>query len=136
MNTLLFKLLLALPALIVGNILVGMGKGSYENEFDMALVKKGLLKGVLIYAAIAILAGVGYYLNDFQVNINGANVTILGALEILMYGTVGWYIVEILGKLSEILPSKVKAVIEESNISQADLEEENAHLTGEDYDQE
>ncbi len=108
----MIKLLQALPIAIIANIIGGMVIGRMKFEFNKDKLVRGLLKGLGIYSMVGLYTLLGYILPEFMVDLNGTQVTIMDAITIMMYGFVGWYIVDGLKKFAKILPSSKEIQID------------------------
>jgi len=106
----MINLLLALPCAIGANIIFGMVHAKLEYEFDWQIAKRGIIKGIAVYAGVGLLSAVAYILPSFEVVIAGVSVTVLGALITALYGGITFYVVKAVGNFREILNVDVKDV--------------------------
>lgn len=97
--TLVWPVALGLLLLIAANIALGSCDAWIAGKFDVAVLIKGLIKGLII-ALCALGAYIAGWLNgDIAFNFNGENVTLAAAMTVLMIAAYSLYAVAVLKKL-------------------------------------
>ena len=84
-----------LPLAIIAKNLLGAGHAQQSNQLNWNYLKRGLYKGLLIYTAIAVLSVMAALSNDLSVNINGAKLTLVQAVTVVIMGAVAVYVKDI-----------------------------------------
>lgn len=98
--------LIALPIIIVGNILFGLASGSIQYGFDKEKFKLGLVKGVSMYGGILMLVLVSIIMVDLKVALGGSEYGLIDAMYIIVYGAIGNYAFSAIVNLKSLLNYK------------------------------
>ncbi|WP_159638706.1 hypothetical protein [Erysipelothrix anatis] len=91
----LWVALVSLPLVIITKNLLGAGHSLQLNDFNWNYLKRGLFKGILIYSAIGVLMLIAVLNDDLGANINGATVSVVKGLTVIIMGTVAVYVKDI-----------------------------------------
>ncbi len=121
MNELL-NYLIALPLAFLANVVLGAEVGRMREQFSKTILINGLIKGLLMYIAIGLLVGVVHFIPELQVNLDGTDLGVIQALNLLILGGIMWYVVGVLQKLGTLLKGKERVieVIEDSGALEYD----------------
>lgn len=98
--------LIALPIAYLANTTGGVAVGTLQAKFDKEILKRGLIKGLFIYITIGLLVAVVYFIPDIQVNLDGTNIGVIEAMNIMLALSVGFYVVDALKKLATLFKGK------------------------------
>ena len=90
----LINYLIALPLAFLANVVLGAEVGRMKEQFSKTILVNGLIKGLLMYIAIGLLVGVVYFIPELQVNLDGTDLGVIQALNLLHirwnYVVCGW----------------------------------------------
>lgn len=111
----LLLVLLVLPLSIIAHNLFGAALAGidYKDNFDKDLLKKGIIKGGLVYLGILIYAGISFLMEDLQVQLNGNMYSLVDAMYVIVLATVTRYAKQGIENLIEIMKYKVDSNKEE-----------------------
>ena len=118
----LFNYLIALPLAFLANVVLGAEVGRMKEQFSKTILVNGFLKGLFMYISIGLLVGVVHFIPELQVNLDGTDLGVIQALNLLILGGIMWYVVEVLKKLGTLLKGKERVieVIEDSGALEYD----------------
>ena len=123
--TFLYKLLVAIPILIVANIILGVAISDFKHTFDKEVFIRGVKKGALIYVSVALIVAVGYILPELSVNVNGAELTLFDAITATLWAVALLYAKEVIEKFIKVWQLKANEVSSiDSGVVQIDFKEE------------
>ena len=108
--TFLYKLLVAIPILIVANIILGVAISDFKHTFDKEVFIRGVKKGALIYVSVALIVAVGYILPELSVNVNGAELTLFDAIIATLWAVALLYSKEVIEKFIKVWNLKANEV--------------------------
>ena len=108
--TFLYKLLVAIPILIVANIMLGVAISDFKHTFDKEVFIRGVKKGALIYVSVALIVAVGYILPELSVNVNGAELTLFDAITATLWAVALLYSKEVIEKFIKVWNLKANEV--------------------------
>ena len=108
--TFLYKLLVAIPILIVANIMLGVAISDFKHTFDKGVFIRGVKKGALIYVSVALIVTVGYILPELSVNVNGAELTLFDAIIATLWAVALLYSKEVIEKFIKVWNLKANEV--------------------------
>ena len=108
--TFLYKLLVAIPILIVANIILGVAISDFKHTFDKEVFIRGVKKGALIYVSVALIVAVGYILPELSVNVNGAELTLFDAITATLWAVALLYAKEVIEKFIKVWNLKANEV--------------------------
>ena len=106
----LYKLLVAIPILIVANIMLGVAISDFKHTFDKEVFIRGVKKGALIYVSVALIVAVGYILPELSVNVNGAELTLFDAIIATLWAVALLYSKEVIEKFIKVWNLKANEV--------------------------
>ena len=105
--------LLLLPLAIIAKNLIGAGGALLQPDaFKPEYLKRGLFKGLLIYAGIGVLALMATIAKELSVNIGGNDYNLIQAVIVLVMGAVALYIRDTFQLLSTIFKQQTVDAIE------------------------
>ena len=84
--------LILLPLSILAKNLFGAGNGIQNNNFKSEYLKRGLFKGVLIYAGIGVLSVMALLSDELSVVIGGSEYGLIEATILIITGATLLYI--------------------------------------------
>ncbi len=96
------RVLTALPFIMVINNLFGAALAGFGQKFDSNRLKAGLSKGILVYAGIALFAGVSMYLPELQVEFSGELYSVVDGMYVVIWAAVGIYAADAFAKLIKL----------------------------------
>lgn len=108
--TFLYKLLVAIPILIVANIMLGVAISDFKHTFDKEVFIRGVKKGALIYVSVALIVAVGYILPELSVNVNGTELTLFSAITATLWAVALLYSKEVIEKFIKVWQLKANEV--------------------------
>ena len=108
--TFLYKLLVAIPILIVANIMLGVAISDFKHTFDKEVFIRGVKKGALIYVSVALIVTVGYILPELSVNVNGTELTLFSAITTTLWAVALLYSKEVIEKFIKVWNLKANEV--------------------------
>lgn len=106
----LYKLLVAIPILIVANIMLGVAISDFKHTFDKEVFIRGVKKGALIYVSVALIVTVGYILPELSVNVNGSELTLFSAITATLWAVALLYAKEVIEKFIKVWQLKANEV--------------------------
>ena len=105
--------LLLLPLAILAKNLIGAGGALLQPDaFKSEYLKRGLFKGLLIYAGIGVLAIMATIAKELSVNIGGNDYNLIQAVIVLVMGAVAIYVRDTFQLLSTIFKQETVEVVE------------------------
>lgn len=96
------RVLTALPFIMLINNLFGAALAGFGHKFDSNRLRAGLSKGFLVYAGVALFAGVSMYLPELQVGFNGELYSIVDGMYVVIWGANGVYAADAFAKLIKL----------------------------------
>lgn len=91
--------LVALPIVVVINIMLGAALANFKNEFDWGYMFLGLKKGIVVYIAIGTLSFVAQF-------VKFADIELVSSMALIVYGVMATYVIQDVQKISDILGYK------------------------------
>ena len=123
------NIIIGLVSVMFANILLGATLSKCKDNFNKEILFKGIFKAVCVCAGVFLIYVCGY-LNPtiLAININGADVNLIDALELVFTAGIMFYGCQAIIKLKEMLTLKMEIKetekAEVSTIIEAELEEE------------
>lgn len=96
------RALTAMPFIMLINNLFGAALAGFAHKFDSNRLKAGLSKGFLVYAGIALFAGVSMYLPELQIEFNNELYSIVDGMYVVIWGAIGVYALDAFNKLAKL----------------------------------
>ena len=105
--------LVLLPLAILAKNLIGAGGALLQADaFKAEYLKRGLFKGLLIYAGIGVLALMATIAKELSVNVGGNDYNLIQAVIVLVMGAVALYVRDTFQLLSTIFKQQTVDDIE------------------------
>ena len=111
----IINLLMALPLAILANILFGSVIAETLHKFKWEIAFAGILKGIGVYAGIAMLIGVGLLLPNLKIAINETELSVILALQVVLTGAIAFYASKAIQNLVELTKIKVSVAYTPKN---------------------
>ena len=127
----MIRLSIGLVSVMVANVIMGMTLAKLKSKFSKKKCLEGIVKILSIVISISLMYLCSYLNSDIMVaSINGMNVNLIDAIELLFTAGIVYYGSQDLIKLKDILQLKteINDVVETSTIS---IPEENIIKVGE-----
>lgn len=97
---------IALLGFIIINILLGSINGILERKFDKEKFINGIIKGGIVAISFVGVYFIGTLIPDVMIDINGQEITILMAVNLIVVSGLAWYAKEVLVKLASFVKAK------------------------------
>ena len=97
---------IALLGFIIINILLGSMDTLLQKKFDKDKCIMGCIKGAIITASFVGVYFIGTLIPDVMIDINGQEITILMAVNLIVVSGLAWYAKEVLIKLASFVKAK------------------------------
>lgn len=99
-----YNLIIGLVCVMVSNILLGSSLAKIKQEFKSGTMWNGVYKAISLIFAVALMCIVAYTNPDILlVSINGVNLNMKGAIEIIMTTGIGMYGGMCLKKVAQLI---------------------------------
>ncbi len=122
-NNEFLRLTLILLIPVLANIVLGLRTVGKENPFDFKKLLKSIYQGFMLWLGTGLIYLEGYFLPDMKIlDINGASLTIQGALSAIVMVAVGVYLYKAVSKIIDLLG--VKEYIKSKTITEEEIKEE------------
>lgn len=102
------RLMIVLPLFVFGNILLGAVIAEFDQVFDKVKCKRGIFKGIIIYASMIIIVVASLPLKEeLTVVIGGNEYTIMNAMQFILWTTIAIYAQDFFSKLITVFQINV-----------------------------
>jgi len=98
---------IGLLGLILINILLGSINSFLERKFDKVKFINGIIKGVIVTISFIGVYFIGVIVPNISIDINGQEITLLMAINVIILGGFTYYAKEVLIKLSSFVNAKI-----------------------------
>ncbi len=98
---------LGLLGLVLINILLGSIDGFLQKQFDKVKLINGIIKGSIVTVSFIGVYLIGNLVPDITIEINGQEMTLLMAINVIILGGFAYYAKEVLTKLASFIGVKL-----------------------------
>ncbi len=103
---------IGLIILVCTNILLGSINSLLERKFDKEKFISGLIKGVIVSISFIAVYFVGILNPNISIDVVGQQLTLIMAVNVILFGGFGWYGIEVLSKLASFVKAKFGTLAE------------------------
>ena len=98
---------IGLLGLVLINILLGSIDGFLQKQFDKSKLLNGIIKGGIVTSSFVGIYLIGCLVPDIMIDINGQEITLLMAVNVIILGGFAYYAKEVLMKLASFINIKL-----------------------------